>query len=92
MRFLLNRLDEIKHEIATKLEKTAKLNLDNAETTKELEAMREAHQMMTDSLKLQLATLEKELQHMRQTRYETIKMRFKRIFYPLFQNFKTKRT
>ncbi|CAF4500284.1 unnamed protein product, partial [Rotaria sp. Silwood2] len=61
-------LEEIKQDIATKLEKTAKLNLDNAETTKELESMREAHQMMVDSLKLQMATLEKELQHIRNTR------------------------
>ncbi|CAF4251832.1 unnamed protein product, partial [Rotaria magnacalcarata] len=68
-------LEEIKHDIATKLEKTAKLNLDNAETTKELDSMREAHQMMIDSLKLQLATLEKELQHIRQTRISKQKER-----------------
>ncbi|CAF3408137.1 unnamed protein product [Rotaria socialis] len=68
-------LEEIKHEIATKLEKTAKLNLDNAETTKELDSMREAHEMMIDSLKLQLATLEKELQHIRQTRISKQKER-----------------
>jgi hypothetical protein len=46
--------------------------LDNADTTKELDAMREAHQMMLDSLKLQIETLEKELQHIRTTRYETL--------------------
>ncbi|CAF3705125.1 unnamed protein product [Rotaria sp. Silwood1] len=68
-------LEEIKLDIATKLEKTAKLNLDNAETTKELESMREAHQMMVDSLKLQMATLEKELQHIRNTRISKQKER-----------------
>ena len=52
-----------------KLEKTAKLNLDNAETTKQLEAMREAHQTMIDSLKLQMQTYEKELLNIRNTRY-----------------------
>jgi hypothetical protein len=30
--------------------------------------MREAHQMMIDSLKIQMETLEKELQHIRNTR------------------------
>ncbi|CAF1358010.1 unnamed protein product [Rotaria sordida] len=68
-------LEEIKHDIATKLEKTAKLNLDNAETTKELESMREAHQMMVDSLKLQMTTLEKELQYIRNTRISKQKER-----------------
>ena len=63
-----NRLEEIKQDIGTKLEKTAKLNLDNADTTKELEAMREAHQIMLDSLKLQMETFEKELLHIRNTR------------------------
>jgi peptidoglycan hydrolase CwlO-like protein len=65
----LNRLEEIKQDIATKLEKTAKLNLDNTETTKELESMKEAHQIMIDSLKLQMETFNKELQHIRNTRY-----------------------
>jgi CHASE3 domain sensor protein len=68
--FILNRLEEIKQDIATKLEKTAKLNLDNTETTKELESMKEAHQIMIDSLKLQMETFNKELQHIRNTRYE----------------------
>jgi hypothetical protein len=31
--------------------------------------MREAHQMMIDSLKLQMETFNKELQHIRNTRY-----------------------
>jgi hypothetical protein len=65
----LNRLEEIKHDIAIKLEKTAKLNLDNADTTKELEDMREAHQIMIDSLKFQMEAFERELQHIRNTRY-----------------------
>ena len=65
---LVSRLEEIKQDIATKLEKTAQLNLDNSETTRELEEMREAHQMMIDSLKLQMNTLDKELQHIRDTR------------------------
>lgn len=71
-----NRLEEIKRDIATKLEKTAKLNLDNAETTKELEAMREAHQTMIDSLKLQMETFERELQQIRNTRYTNKKFEF----------------
>lgn len=62
------RLEEIKLDIGTKLEKTAKLNLDNADTTKELEAMREAHQIMLDSLKIQMETFQKELDHIRNTR------------------------
>ncbi len=65
----MNRLEEIKHDIAIKLEKTAKLNLDNADTTKELEDMREAHQIMIDSLKFQMEAFERELQHIRNTRY-----------------------
>ncbi len=64
-----HRLEEMKHDIAIKLEKTAKLNLDNAETTKELESMREAHQMMIDSLQLQMETFERELRHIRNIRY-----------------------
>jgi CHASE3 domain sensor protein len=66
----LNRLEEIKQDIAIKLEKTAKLNLDNAETTKELDSMKEAHQLMIDSLKLQMETFNRELQQIRNTRYE----------------------
>lgn len=65
---VLNRLEEIKFEIATKLEKTAKLNLDNADTTKELEEMREAHQIMIDSLKFQMEAYERELKQIRDTR------------------------
>ncbi len=65
----MNRLEEIKYDIAIKLEKTAKLNLDNADTTKELEEMREAHQIMIDSLKFQMEAFERELQHIRNTRY-----------------------
>ncbi|CAF1528481.1 unnamed protein product, partial [Didymodactylos carnosus] len=61
-------LEELKREIANKLEKTAKLNLDNAETSKELEAMREAHQMVVDSLKLQTDGVEKQLNHLRSIR------------------------
>jgi len=63
-------LEEIKQDIAVKLEKTSKLNIDNTETTKELDAMREAHQMMIDSLKLQMESFEKELQQIRNTRFE----------------------
>lgn len=63
-----SRLEDIKQDIAGKLEKTAQLNLENARTTEELEAMKEAHQMMIDSLKLQMNTLDKELQHIRDTR------------------------
>lgn len=66
--FRCHRLEEIKQDIATKLEKTAKLNLDNADTTKELDAMREAHQIMLDSLKIQVETFQKELDHIRNTR------------------------
>jgi len=78
----LNRLEEIKQDIATKLEKTAKLNLDNSETTKELESMKEAHQIMIDSLKLQMETFNKELQHIRNTRYE--KKRKRKIYFIKF--------
>jgi len=66
----LNRLEEIKQDIAIKLEKTAKLNLDNAETTKELDSMKEAHQIMIESLKLQMETFNRELQQIRNTRYK----------------------
>ncbi len=66
----MNRLEEIKQDIAIKLEKTAKLNLDNAETTKELDSMKEAHQLMIDSLKLQMETFNRELQQIRNTRYK----------------------
>jgi len=67
-KYLHYRLEEIKQDVAAKLEKTAKLNIDNTETTKELDSMREAHQMMIDSLKLQMETLDKELQQIRNTR------------------------
>ncbi|CAF0719881.1 unnamed protein product [Adineta ricciae] len=61
-------LEEIKKSIAEKLEQTSKLNMENAEATKELEAMRQAHYMMLDSLKIQMETLDKELQTIRNTR------------------------
>ncbi len=64
----MNRLEEIKHDIAIKLDKTSKLNQENTDTTRELEAMREAHQIMIDSLKLQMESFDKELQHIRNTR------------------------
>ena len=38
--------------------------------------MREAHQLMIDSLKLQMATFEKELEHIRSTRYEIFMFAF----------------
>jgi len=44
--------------------------MENAEATKELESMKQAHHMMIDSLKLQMETLDKELQVIRNTRYE----------------------
>jgi hypothetical protein len=43
--------------------------MENAEATKELESMKQAHYMMIDSLKLQMETLDKELQVIRNTRY-----------------------
>ncbi|UJR21799.1 hypothetical protein I4U23_024874 [Adineta vaga] len=61
-------LEEIKKSIAEKLELTSKLNMENAEATKELESMKQAHYMMIDSLKLQMETLEKELQEIRNNR------------------------
>ncbi len=67
--FIFYRLEEIKQAIAEKLEQTAKLNMENAEATKELESMKQAHYMMIDSLKLQMETLDKELQVIRNTRY-----------------------
>ena len=63
-----HRLEEIKKSIAEKLEQTSKLNMENAEATKELEAMRQAHYMVLDSLKIQMETLDKELQTIRNTR------------------------
>jgi hypothetical protein len=61
-------LEDIKQNLASKLEKTSQLNLDNAQTSEELDAMRQAHHMLMDSLKLQLNTLEKELQQLRDLR------------------------
>ena len=54
--------------MATKLEKTAELNVDNTGTNEELDSMREAHHILVDSLKLQIETLEKELEQIRSIR------------------------
>ena len=62
------RLEEIKQDMATKLEKTAELNVDNTGTNEELDSMREAHHVLIDSLKLHIETLEKELEHIRSIR------------------------
>lgn len=47
------------------------MNMENAEASKELEAMKQAHYMMIDSLKLQMETLEKELETIRNNRYRS---------------------